>query len=85
MYNKFSEEEFLSVGGSSVESYSHAFDIYESLHKEVFAKLKLEDLQYTIDNCGKNYLTIKTIRNLVVNILVFQCWHIKRWILHTLN
>lgn len=64
MYNKFSEEKFLSVGDSSIESYSHAFDICEPLHKEVFVKLKLEDLQYMIDNCGKNYPTIKTIKNL---------------------
>lgn len=65
LYYQWAEEKFMSVGESSITSYSHAFELAEPLHKDIFKDIKLYDLQKLIDTCGKNYPTLKTIKNLL--------------------
>jgi hypothetical protein len=50
------------VSESSLKAYQYAFNNCEPLHNRIFADLKLQDLENHINNCDKNYPTLKKIK-----------------------
>lgn len=52
------------ISKSSKTSYHSAFQACSSLHGVPFVKLKTRDLQAVIDNCNKNYPSLKNIKML---------------------
>ena len=65
VYDKFYASKVDVVGEASLKSYAHAYGICEPLHDRLFSELKLQDLQNLIDNCDKNYPTLKKIKILL--------------------
>ena len=62
VFEKWSEQKYRSVSKSSIHSYNAAYAACSYLHHREFRNLKLIDLQSIIDNCGKNYPTMRNIK-----------------------
>lgn len=62
LYEKWSSEHFPTVSDSSVRSYQAAFLTCKPLYKMRFKDIRLYHLQGLIDDCGKNYPTLKGIK-----------------------
>lgn len=64
LYEKWSEEHFQKISGSSVKAYSAAYKCCASLYKMKVVDIKLDHLQRAIDSSGKNSPTLKNIKNM---------------------
>lgn len=62
VYEKMYAEKEGIVKESTLKSYVYAYNNCTSLHNRLFTELKLQDLQDLVDNCGKNYPTLKKLR-----------------------
>ena len=47
---------------SNAKAYKASYNTCEPLHDRVFKELKLTDLQGVVDNCGKNYPTLRKLK-----------------------
>ena len=50
------------VSESSLKAYQYAFNNCEPLHNRIFSELRLQDLENHINNCNKNYPTLKKLK-----------------------
>lgn len=64
VYDRWSDKKFKDTSLSSINGYSASYKICEPLYKIRFADIKLSHLQHIIDNCGKNYSTLKKTKTL---------------------
>jgi integrase len=62
IYERWSEEKFPTVSESNVKGYKASYKCCEKLYDKVFADIKLTDLQYIVDTCGKNYPTLRKLK-----------------------
>ncbi len=62
VYNQWSKIKFATISKSNVNGYQASYRVCESLYNKVFKDIKLMDLQFIIDTCGKNYPTLKKIK-----------------------
>lgn len=62
VYEEWSKKKFPTVSESNVKGYSASYKACSYLYNKVFKDLKLADLQFVIDDCGKNYPTLKKIK-----------------------
>ena len=53
---------FPTVSESNVKGYNASYRACSYLYNKVFKDIKLADLQFVIDDCGKNYPTLKKIK-----------------------
>ena len=65
VYEKWSAEKFPTISVSNVKGYQASYKCCEALHNSIFKDLKLSDLQGIIDNCGKNYSTLRKLKVLL--------------------
>lgn len=65
LYKKWSNENFQHIGKSSIDSYKTAFKTCTPIHNMKFIDLKTAHLQGVIDNCGKNYPTLRKLKVLL--------------------
>lgn len=65
VYEKWSAEKFPTISDSNVKGYQASYKCCEALHNRIFKDLKLSDLQGVIDNCGKNYPTLRKLKVLL--------------------
>lgn len=65
VYEKWSEEKFPTISDSNIKGYQASYKSCSALHDRVFKELKLTDLQGVIDNCGKNYPTLRKLKVLL--------------------
>lgn len=65
VYKYVFEEHVSRFSKSNINAYNASYDALESLHDEVFSKIRMKKLQEAVDNCGKNYPTIKKIKVLL--------------------
>lgn len=70
VYRRWSEERYETAGESLIRSYTAAFKAVPMLHEIPFKDLRRNHLQNAVDNCGKNYPTLKNIKLLIS--LLFQ-------------
>lgn len=74
VYERWSKNHFEKVSDSSIERYSNAYRKYcKSLYKKRFRDIKLNDLQWVIDNCGMAHPTrasIKTLFNVLFSYAI---------------
>lgn len=61
IYRRTYESKVGTVSDSSLEAYEYAFKLCEPLHNRPFSELRLTDLQNLVDNCGKNFPTLRKI------------------------
>ena len=62
VYEEWSKRKYPTISDSNVKSYIASYRACGQLYSRVFKDLKLSDLQNVIDNCGKNYPTLKKIK-----------------------
>ena len=62
VYEEWSKRKYPTVSDSNVKGYTAAYKTCSNLYNKVFKDLKLVDLQTVIDNCGKNYPTMRKIK-----------------------
>jgi len=65
LFEKWSSEKFSTISESNIKGYNASYNTCSSLHDRVFKELKLAVLQGVIDNCGKNYPTLRKIKVLL--------------------
>lgn len=62
VFEKWSAEHFPKVSRSNVNGYNASFKLCGDIEKLVFADIRLNHLQGVIDNCGKNYPTLRKVK-----------------------
>ena len=62
IYERWSKEKFSTISDSNVKGYQASYRACGVLYNKVFKDMKLADLQFVIDNCGKNYPTMKKLK-----------------------
>ncbi len=62
VFEKRSAGKFLTISDSNAKGYKASYNTCEILHDRVFKELKLTDLQGVVDNCGKNYPTLRKLK-----------------------
>ena len=62
VFEKWSAEKFPTISDSNAKAYKASYNTCEPLHDRVFKDLKLTDLQGVVDNCGKNYPTLRKLK-----------------------
>lgn len=65
VYEKWSAEKFPTISVSNVKGYQASYKCCAALQDRIFKDLKLSDLQGVIDNCGKNYPTLRKLKVLL--------------------
>lgn len=62
IYDRWSASKFSSISESNVKGYKASYKLCKSLYNKVFKDIRLADLQYVVDNCGKNYPTLRKLK-----------------------
>ena len=62
VYEEWSKRKFATISRSNINGYTAAYRTCSMLYHKPFKDLRLVDLQTVIDNCGKNYPTMKKIK-----------------------
>ena len=71
VYEMWSEKKFPTISEKNVVGYKASYKALEPLHNRLFRDIKFLELQDVIDECGKNYPTLKKIKSLVVQMYRF--------------
>ena len=75
VYARWSKEKYPTISKSNVHGYEASYKVCDALYGRVFKDLKLEDLQYVVDTCGKNYPTLKKLRVLFHQLYEYAMKH----------
>ena len=62
VYEEWSKRKYPTVSKSNATGYTACYKACGTLYNKIFKDIKLADLQNVIDNCGKNYPTLKKIK-----------------------
>ena len=60
------KEKFPTISDSNVKGYEASYKVCGTLYNKVFKEMKLADLQFVVDTCGKNYPTLKKLKSLLL-------------------
>lgn len=75
IYRKWSEEKYPTTSNSNIKGYRAAYAVCRDIEDIPFRNLRLDDLQNVIDNCGKNYPTLKKVRVLFNQLYDYSLKH----------
>lgn len=64
VYEQWSKGKFPTISKSNVKGYEASYKVCGTLYNKVFRDIKLVDLQFVVDTCGKNYPTLKKLKGL---------------------
>lgn len=62
VFEKWSEGKFPTISKSNINGYNASYKLCGVLYKKAFREIRLADLQYVVDNCGKNYPTLRKLK-----------------------
>ena len=62
LYEKWSKEKFSTISHSNELAYRASFAVCSSLYKMQFVQIRKSHLQAVVDNCGKNYPTLRKLK-----------------------
>ena len=62
IFDKWSDEKFETISKSNINGYRASYAVCESLYNMKFADIRKSHLQGVIDNCGKNYPTLRKLK-----------------------
>ena len=62
IYSEWSKQKFPTISHSNIVGYTASYKACVDIYNKKFKDIKLKDLQDVIDNCGKNYPTLKKIK-----------------------
>ncbi len=65
VYERWSKEKFPTISKSNVKGYEASYRVCGTLYNKVFRDIRLMDLQFVVDTCGKNYPTLKKTQGAV--------------------
>ena len=71
VYKKWSAAKFPTVSGSNVKGYEASYRVCGSLYDKPFKDIRLSDLQYVVDTCGKNYPTLRKLKVLFSQLFAY--------------
>ena len=75
VYDRWSAEHFPTVSESNAKGYRAAFLLCEGISRKRFVDLTLDDLQYCVDNSGKNTPTLRKFKVLMGLIYKYSVVH----------
>ena len=73
VYDEWSKRKYPTVSHSNVVGYTACYKACGSLYNKTFMDIRLQDLQNVIDTCGKNYPTMKKLKNLFNQLYDYAC------------
>lgn len=62
VYEKWSDEHFKKIARSNAQGYAAAYKLCASIDDMIFTNIRLSALQGIVDNCGKNYPTLRKLK-----------------------
>lgn len=65
VYEKWSEQKFVTISQSNVKSYEAAYKRCSFLYKKQFKDIGVDDLQYVVDTADCNYPTLRKLKVLL--------------------
>ena len=75
VYEEWSKHKYPTVSRSNVNGYSACYRACSALYNRPFSSLRLDDLQAVVDSCGKNYPTLKKLKNLFSQLYEYALKH----------
>lgn len=71
LYEKWSAEKFPTISNSNVQGYRASYLVCGTLYEMRFADIRRNHLQYVVDNCGKNYPTLRKLQVLFSQLYTY--------------
>lgn len=71
VFQKWSAEHYPKISDSNVKGYNAAYRLCAMLYKMRFVDIKKSHMQGVIDNCGKNYPTLRKLKALFSQLYKF--------------
>lgn len=71
MYEKWSKEKFDTISHSNELAYKASYAVCTSLYQMQFVQIRKSHLQAVVDNCGKNYPTLRKLKVLFNQLYKF--------------
>lgn len=71
LFEKWSAVKFEKISESNKKGYRASYKHCKTLHNMVIKNIKLAHMQAVIDNCGKNYPTLKKIKSFISQMYDF--------------
>ena len=62
VFDKRSASKLPSISQSNINGYNASYKLCGTLYNKVFKEIRLADLQFVVDNCGKNYPTLRKLK-----------------------
>lgn len=75
VYGKWSKDKFSKVSRSNIAGYQASYKLCESIRSMPFGNIKLSHLQGVVDDCGKNYPTLKKLKILFNQLFDYAVKH----------
>lgn len=71
LFERWSAVKFEKISPSNINGYKASYRHCEALHNKTIKDIKLAHMQAVIDNCGKNYPTLKKIKTFLSQMFDF--------------
>jgi len=75
IYELWSKEKYPTISKSNVHGYTASYKSCGTLYNKVFKDIRLADLQYVVDTCGKNYPTLRKLKVLFNQLYGYALKH----------
>lgn len=75
VYERWSEEHYQTISESNIKGYKAAYCLCEPIADKRMADIKLDDLQWCVDNSGKNTPTLRKFKVLIGQLYKFAIIH----------
>ncbi len=62
LFEKWSKCKFPTISQSNKNGYNASYSLCGTLYNQAFKDIKLANLQHVVDNCGKNYPTLRKLK-----------------------
>lgn len=71
VYDQWSKVKYPTISKSNIHGYEASYKVCGTLYNRTFKDIRLMDLQFVVDNCGKNYPTLKKLKGLFSQLYEF--------------
>jgi len=71
VYDQWSKVKYPTISKSNIHGYEASYRVCGTLYNKVFKEIRLVDLQFVVDTCGKNYPTLKKLKILFNQLYEF--------------
>ena len=75
VFTLWSEEKYPTISDSNIKGYNASYRVCEDLYDKPFRDIRLADLQAVVNTCGKNYPTLKKLKNLFNQLYKYAMMH----------